>query len=350
MDSLEKVDKNFKVDTNIDKEDIVFYDVLDVPFDVRGVFFENGKFRRIPETVAKSVSKGVYFLHTHTSGGRVRFKTNSPYVAISAKMDGIGKRAHFAMAGSTGFDLYIKNKDKFQYYKTFMPPVDIKDGYEGIVEFNSTEYREITINFPLYTNVCGLYIGVSNKAEVSAPCAYKNEKKIVYYGSSITQGACASRPGNSYQGMIERKFDCDYINLGFSGSAMAEKEIVDYIAGLEMDVFVYDYDYNAPTNEHLQNTHSVMFKAIRKTHPSLPIIIMSRPKLFLTKEEDERLSIIKNTYDNAKNAGDSNVYFIPGEKLMAMTNNDGTVDDVHPNDLGFYSMTEALSEILKKIL
>ena len=80
---------------------------------------------------------------------------------------------------------------------------------------------------------------------------YRIKKPVVYYGSSITQGGCASKPGSSYESILSRRFDCDYINLGFSGTAKGEDEIVDYIKGLEMSVFVMDYDHNAPTTEHL---------------------------------------------------------------------------------------------------
>ena len=112
------------------------------------------------------------------------------------------------------------------------------------------------------------------------------------YGSLITQGGCASRHGMSYQSIVSRKFNCDYINLGFSGNAKAEDEITDYIKNLEMFVFVLDYDHNAPTVEYLKNTHEKMFKAVRDAHPDIPVIMMSRPKHFLTEEEKERRKVV----------------------------------------------------------
>lgn len=124
---------------------------------------------------------------------------------------------------------------------------------------------------------------------------YAVKKPVVYYGSSITQGACASRPGNCYESILSRRLDCDYINLGFSGSAKGEDAIVDYIIGLDMSVFVMDYDYNAPTPEHLEKTHSKMFKAIRAEHPTLPIIIMPRPKFYLNAGQKAMVDIVHNT-------------------------------------------------------
>ncbi len=351
MSDISSIDKNFKVETKIDKSDIVFYNSLDKPFEINGVFFENGKFRRMPEEVAKTVSEGVYTLHTNTAGGRVRFKTNSPYVAINVKIDGLTNTyPFFSQAGKVGFDMYVKENGTDVYYRSFMLPAEIDGGYESVLDFETAENREITINFPLYSDVYRLFIGVSKDADIKAPTPYGNKNLIVYYGSSITQGACASRPGNTYESMISRKFDCDYINLGFGGSAIAQKEIADYIASLNMNVFVYDYDHNAPSPQFLKDTHENMFNIIRKAHPDIPIIILARPKIFLVPTDEERLEVIKTTYLNAKNKGDNNVYFIPGPKLMESTGNDGTVEHTHPNDFGFHSMAAAISEVLEKIL
>ena len=343
---ITEIDKNFKVDTKINKNDIVFYDVKNEPFRIYGVFYENGKYRRMRESIAKKVSEGVFHLHSNTAGGRVRFKTNSPYIAIHTKMSNVGKMPHFALTGSSGFDLYINEK----YRASFVPPFDLSSGYESIIELGDRKMREITINFPLYSDVNELYIGISKNGKIEKDEGYRIDKPIVYYGSSITQGGCASRPGNSYEAIISQKLSVDHINLGFSGNAKAEKEISSYICSLDMCALVYDYDHNAPTTQHLESTHERMLKEIRQAKPNLPIIILSRPKYILTNEEKKRLEIIKRTYENAKNNGDSNVYFIDGKALMRLCHDEGTVDSCHPNDLGFFSMAQAVIKTLKQIL
>ena len=178
---------------------------------------------------------------------------------------------------------------------------------------------------------------------------YLNEKPVVTYGSSITQGGCASRPGMSYQAILSRKLNCDYVNLGFSGSAKGEDEMIDYISNLDMSLFILDYDYNAPSCEHLKNTHEKLFKAVRKNHPDLPVIMMCRPKHILTGEECERRETIETTYKNALEKGDNNVYFIDGAELTSLCGNEGTVDSCHPTDFGFNSMAEAVYNVMKDI-
>lgn len=349
MSDISVIDSNFNVKTNLDIPNIRFYDVLNAPFEISGVFYQNGKFRRLPEDVAKSVSEGVFTLHTYTAGGRVRFKTNSPYIAIHAKMPQISKMPHFALTGSAGFDLYVNEMEE-KYVQTFVPPFDIKDGYESVVHFGSSKMRELTINFPLYSEISELYIGLSDNAIINAPNPYKTENPIIFYGSSITQGGCASRPGNTYESIVSRRLNANYINLGFAGNAKAENEIAEYISGLKMSCFVYDYDHNAPDLKHLKNTHEKMFKKIRQKNPDIPIIIMSRPKFYLTDEEGERLTVIKTTYKNAVENGDKNVFLIEGRELMAMAKNDGTVDNCHPTDFGFASMATVIGDLLEKIL
>lgn len=350
MIDIAKLDKNFKVQTKIEKDDIRFYDVKEVPFDVRGLVYDSDKFRRIPASEAEKISSGVSALSTHAAGGRVRFKTNSEYVAIHAIYGSTGKMPHFAFTGSVGFDMYEFIDGEYVFRKTFTPPIDISDSYESVHDFLSVKERELVIDFPLYSQVKELYIGLSEKAEISAPTPYRDIKPFVYYGSSITQGGCASRPGNSYESIISRRFNIDYLNLGFSGNAKGEEKMAEYVSRLDMSVFVYDYDYNAPTEEHLEKTHERMFSIIREKNPTLPIIIMPSPHCVTPVGEVKRHEIVKRTYDNAKAKGDENVYYISGEELMAAAGHDGTVDDCHPNDYGFYSMAKAIGDCIETIL
>lgn len=355
MSKIADIDKNFKIETKIDKDDIVFYNVLEEPFKIYGIYYDDGKFRRIPESVAKATNEGTYLLSTFPAGGRIRFKTDSPYIAVKTVMENVTSTAHGALTGMSGFDVYEKKNDCEIYVNTLIPPASmtvdgIKDGYEQVIDLNGSGIHELTINFPRWCTITKMYIGLSESSTILPPQPYRTANPIIFYGSSITQGGCASRPGNAYQNIISRRLNCDFINLGFSGNAKGEKTIADYIKDLDMSIFVYDYDHNAPTVEHLRNTHEAMFKTIREAQPQLPVIMLSRPSYILNESEKERLEIIRTTYNNAVNAGDKNVYFIPGPELMKYAENDGTVDGCHPNDFGFHSMAKVLGEVIEKIL
>lgn len=355
MKTIAEIDKNLKIETKIDREGLVLKNALEEPFKLYGVYHDGKQFRRMPQDVADATNDGVAILCKNTAGGRLRFVTDSPYLAIKAKLPHSYKFQHMALCGSAGFDVYSDVNGDYKVEKTFLPPVDFgKDEcYELVVDFDGgAKERTLTLDFPLYNDLYELYIGIKEGSILDAAPEYKITVPIVYYGSSITQGGCASRPGMSYQGVISRRFNADYINLGFSGSARGEEVMADYINTLPMSVFVYDYDYNAPTVEHYDRTHEPFFKKIRAAHPELPIIIMTRPKheKLLQPVEYERLDIAKRTYENAIAAGDKNVYFIPGYELMALAGDEGAVDTCHPTDLGFLSMAQRLSVELDKIL
>lgn len=348
---ISKIDKNFKLETNIKRDGIVFYDCRDSRFEIRGVIApkDDDIFRRMPQEIADNTNDGVKGLNKCTAGGRIRIKTDSPYIAVNYELANECKMAHMPFSGSMSFDMYEKIDGKDTYIKSFITD---KGTFDGVYDFPDAKMRELTLNMPLYSGVKRVYIGLADTAKIEKCDPYTYDTPVVYYGSSITQGGCASRPGNCYQAMISRRFDCDHINLGFSGSARGETVIAEYIAGLDMSIFVYDYDHNAPTVEHLAATHKPMFDIIRKANPELPIIMVSRPSNCDGVEDaDRRFEVIKATYDAAVSAGDKNVYLINGRRMMdGIADEDGTVDRCHPNDLGFYCMALRIGDVIEKIL
>ena len=350
---ISQVDKNLAVAAEIDAPDCIFRSVKEDPFDLYGLYNAKGEdvFRRLPKSVARATSDEVTILHTHTSGGRVRFSTDSEYIAIRASVPSVTHFAHMPLTGVAGFDMYVSRDGHDIFTKTFVPPYDMTDGYTSICHFGDKKMREITINFPLYNPVNELYVGIRNGAKLTHGRKYKYETPVVYYGSSITQGGCASRPGNAYPALISQALNCDYINLGFSGSAKGEDAIMDYIASLSMSAFVYDYDYNAPDVAHLKSTHERGFLKIREKHPSLPVIFVSAPNDSKRFRSKTPRSVILETYLNALKNGDENVYFVYGSSLFdGEFANSCTVDDCHPTDLGFLRMARGIGRIVTRAL
>jgi hypothetical protein len=347
---MEKLDPNFIMQTKIEREDIIFYSADSECMSLHGVWYEDGKFRRMPERVAKTVSPGIYYGHALPAGGRLRFVTDSDYLAVSVQYGQIENSSNFPIGCTAGFDLYEKVDGQYIHLANFAPPLSVKDRYETEKKLDGKKERELMLVFPLYSEVKQLFIGVAKEAFVRCGNGYKNEKPVVFYGSSITHGACASRPGNTYPCMLSREMDFDYVSLGFGGNAKGEVEMAEYIAGLQMSVFVMDYDYNANSLEHLRESHQRMYRIVREKNPDTPIIIMSRPKQ-LTEKEKERFQIVKETYENALEAGDKQVWFIPGYELIPNeVMESAKVDGVHPNDLGFASMAKAVGDVLAEIL
>lgn len=338
MPDIASVDRNFQV-KGVSDGNTVWFDCLRPPFRVYGLAHDGERFRRMPLSVARTVNPGTENLAAHTAGGRLRFVTDSPVISIRAVMDRISRMPHFALTGTAGFDLYADGV----FCGAFVPPFDMQEGYTSTLNFGAKARREILIHFPTYSGVRSLEIGLAPDAMVTEAPAYRSPLPFVTYGSSITQGGCVSRPGNCYQNILSRELQWDHINLGFAGNARGEQTMAEYISALPMQALILDYDHNAPDAEHLQKTHEPFFRLIREKRPALPILLLPRPKAVLSDVEKKRRDIIRSTYEHALADGDRHVHYIEmSDFLRSFCGNDGTVDNCHPNDLGFRGMAAAI--------
>ena len=343
----------------VNQPDIKFIDCRKEPFKIYGLMdaYGPGPMRRTPVGAFKGL-KNLEALAANTAGGRVRFKTDSEYVAVLAKFDKVCHMAHMPLTGSVGMDMYSKEKEGYVFAGVFKPGGDeplkkLKDegGYTAIIRLEGKRMRDITINLPLYNGLDALYIGLSPDASLEAAPPYIDMPPVVYYGSSITQGGCASRPGNAYEAIVSRRFNMDFLNLGFSGNAKGEKRVRDFILSLDMSVFVLDYDYNAPDVNHLKRTHYKMYRAVRDKFNDLEIVLATRPDPTLCRDQMVRREVILGTYEKALVSGDKHVRFVDGSAVFSVFGDDScTVDGVHPNDLGFMCMAKAFGDAIEDAL
>ncbi len=336
---------------------IKWYDVKNPPFEVYGLadFQLNGQFRRMPKTVAETISEKVKKLSLNTSGGRVRFATDSRRIAISVKYSELNVVPTMPLVATSGFDIYIENENRSEFLGAFKPKADSFNGYEAVVELPSSAKNGLnyfTVNFPLRNEVENLLIGVDDGSVIEKGLKYRDVLPIVYYGSSITQGTSASRPGATYESIICRQNNCDYYNFGFSNGALGEKKMAEYLSKFKMSVFVCDYDHNSPNPEELKRTHKEFYKIFRKANPTTPYIMITRPDGYKnTADTEMRRKAIFENYSEAVFGGDNNLYFIDGNAIFSAVHySNCTVDTIHPNDLGFWLMAEAIGEKINELL
>lgn len=336
-------------------ERVVFHDVREEPFSIHGLYQPKTEpfFHRLPKDIAEATSEGVCEMERVPAGGRIRFCTDSDVIAIRTTVPFTKLSTHITLVGGCGIDLYERRADgKSIFVHSFKPACDRFTGYEGVCTLLNHGMHELTLNLPYYNEMTSLEVGVLANSQLLPPRPYTIDKPIVFYGSSITQGACCSRPGLTYEGWISRRLDCDYKNYGFAGFCMGEKALVDYLASIPCSAFVCDYDHNAPEPAHLRKTHMPIYRAVRAAQPDVPIIFISRPNYKPWQETDhERRLIIMNTYQTAWNEGDRNVYFVDGSTLFGGDDREEcTTDGCHPNDIGFYRMAERIGTTLKYAL
>jgi len=335
---------------------VKYLSILESPIEITGLAAAHDKiFFRMTEDKIDSVSKNVSGLAKRTAGGCVRFSTDSNKVEVNVTLGFSNGMSHMPLSGQSGVDIYFDGV----FSATVRPENNSIKEYTGsaslpVVLENGTHKVEIFL--PLYNGITAMEVGIDDEASFLAPPKQKYQKPVCYYGSSITQGACASKPGNCYTNMLARYLDFPQINLGFSGSAKGETAMAEYIASLDMNVFVYDYDHNSYALGHLSATHKPFFDIIRRAQPDLPIIIVTRPDFDRAPEVNkQRRAVAFSTYMYAKCAGDERVWFIDGEKLfdsngIVADRRACTIDGCHPNDLGFYRMAQTIYPVLKDVL
>ncbi len=342
---------------------VTWYSVKEEPFSIYGLYHptEPGLFRRLPEDVARKTSENVWMLSTNTSGGRIRFQTDSQSIYMKAVYApnklATPRAAALSTTGAFCFDLYADGEfagmfipDKIVELNPFAHFCIEDNTMESMISLESRKMRDIIIHMPCFADILEVYIGVEEHTEVKKGKAYGYEKPIVFYGSSITQGACVSRPGNMYQNILSQKLNFDYVNLGFSGSALAEESIIDYISNMDMQMLVFDYDHNAPTPVYLEKTHYKALEKIRSVQKDIPIFILTRPNISGGVEEVERRrNIIYKSYQTLCSNGDQNVYFVDGGKAFhSLNKNMMTIDGIHPNDFGFYCIAAQLEAAMRR--
>lgn len=357
---ISQLDHLMAAASSVKRDDLEFYNVKDAPFELYGFYDPKNQnvFKRLPDEVAAATSKGVFGLYKCTAGGRVRFSTDSDCVVINVREPRIHRMYHATLMMSAGFDMYLDDPEAGTsvFYDIFKPPYNMTDSFTSIISFPDRKKRYLTVNFPLYGEVSEMYIGLCKGASIDEGAKYAHQKPIVFYGSSITQGGCASRSGIAYTSIVASALNSDHLNLGFSGNGKAEDAIVEYMSGLDMSVFVCDYDHNAPNVEYLRNTHYKMYEKIRAANPTIPYVMISRPD-FVKRGNDisdsvNRRNVILDSFHKARvENNDQNVYFIDGEVFF---NNEfidcTTVDGTHPADYGMVCMAQRIGSVLKNII
>ncbi|MBQ8432327.1 MAG: hypothetical protein IJX28_05540 [Clostridia bacterium] len=351
---IEKIDPNFAEKKVTAEGELLRYRLPCKGFDLYGIWFDekNSCFVRMDIDVASSVSDQLCHLVKNVSGGRVRFSTDSKYFCVEVTYDHFTRFSHMPLLGSCGMILLEECEDgSLRLMKSVQPSFHRETGYTSTATLRGGKMRNYILYLPLYNWINTLHIELDATAIVTGGKKYRDELPILYYGSSITQGGCASRPDNCYQALISKWNEIDYINLGFSGNGRGEQVVAEYLGKIPCSLFVMDYDYNAPDAEYLEQTHFPFYETFRKLQPDTPILFISRPNFYTSLQNSkDREAVIRRSYRKAREMGDEKVYFLSGKTLFGKTDwINCTVDGVHPNDLGFYRMAKKIYGKMKQI-
>jgi lysophospholipase L1-like esterase len=330
--------------------------VTSAGIDVAGLpwFQENhGEFWRLPARLKDAFPKAVWNLALDPTGGRLRFRTDSSTVALRLEWPHPSDMRNMHSFGQSGVDLYVGGA----YQGTATPDKDAVAGkvYEHVYfKARPRVMREITIYLSLYSPVKVLEIGLDRQAAVERATPFAVPAPVVFYGTSITQGGCASRPGMSYQAILGRRLNLNHVNLGFSGNGKGEAAVARAVAEIDAAVFVLDFAQNNPDVDSLEQVYDPFIGILRERHPDTPIVaitpIYAAGEAAGNSKNEQMRALIRKVVSRRIGAGDTHLQLVEGTDLLGPSRVDGLVDGTHPNDLGFQWMADGLVERLRKVL
>jgi hypothetical protein len=306
---------------------------------------KENRYDRLPLSYKEIVRKPVWDLSKSSAGMSIRFLSNSKSISVKWTILNNFKMNHMAETGIKGVDLYFKNKDSWQYINTGRPE-GIKNE-STLIENMTQEMREFKIFLPLYDGVVDIEVGIDSSSIIKKPLKNRN-KSIIFYGTSITQGGCASRPGMVHTNIISRKLDLDCINFGFSGNGRMEQPIAKLMSESKPLFYVIECMPNMENQENVTSKTIPLVNTIRENNPEAPIVfvenfIPTSPILDKKRENEIRgMNLaLKTEYQKMISDGYNNIFYVESKNAIG-NDNEGTVDGVHFTDLGFLRYADFL--------
>lgn len=314
-------------------------------------------FDRFPAKAQGKVRDAVWGLSRNSAGLCVRFITDAPQIQAEWELTSASlAMPHMPATGVSGLDLYVRDEKGVWRW--------VANGRPGAQKNTATlagglekKPREYLLYLPLYNGVKSVELGLpaDSQLQKARPYPAGHEKPIVFYGTSITQGGCASRPGMVHTAIIGRWLDFPVVNLGFSGNGQMELPVAELMAEIDASVYVIDCLPNIGAAQVKERTEPLV-KLLREKRPQTPILLVEDRtfsdaffQVSKQKHHEGSRTELKAAFDRLKAAGVTNLYYLTGDHLLG-EDNEGTVDSSHPTDLGFWRQAQAFTDALRPIL
>lgn len=311
-------------------------------------------YHRVDTANYPGLSHVIKKLLTNGAGKMVCFSTNSKIISAKWCVTSTSQYANLTPINNKGLDLYIKKDGKWIFAGAAGPNAANLCSEAALVRNMDSTQKECLLYLPTYAEISNLEVGVEKNASLQ-PGSQPFAKRILIYGSSILQGAAASRAGMAYPARLCRETGLNFLNLGLSGNGKMEKEAADMVAAIPADAYILDCIPN-PSPQQIHERANYLVKTIRAAHPAAPIIIIQTIiretgnfDLKARQVVAAQNATILQEYELLKKQGVKDLYFIEGKDLIGK-DHEGTVDGTHPNDLGFDRMIQILKPRIMHIL
>jgi hypothetical protein len=326
--------------------EILWYDGMDLLVEGKGWTDAPSFYARLPAKAQGKATPGVWGLSSHSAGLCLRFATDAPTIQVRWTLTSTSlAMPHMPATGVSGVDLYTLNKaGRWQFVGNAAP-----NGESATASFTPPPGEQYRLYLPLYNGTRSVEIGIPKDRSISKSekSASEQPKPIVWYGTSIVQGGCASRPGMAATAIVGRQLDAEVINLGFSGSGRMEPEMADLLAELDPSVYVLDCLWNMSPELVSQRVEPFVEK-LRAAHPNTPILL-AEDSSFLNVCPTGKGGVLRTVLDKLTAEGVKDLHFLSSENMLG-TDGEGTVDACHPNDLGMMRQAEAFTKALQPLL
>lgn len=340
------------------QDNLQWRDVKDWGVEGKGWTDTERFYDRFPSKAEKTVPGPVWNLSRHSAGMLVRFETDA--AAIHARWSLTGANLalpHMPATGVSGLDLYARDEKGRDRWVAVGKPTQQKMEAKlaGPVDpLPDGKKRLYTVYLPLYNGTASLEIGVDPKAAFE-PVAPRKEKPIVFYGTSILHGACASRPGMAFPAILGRRFNRPTINLGFSGNGRMEPEVGALLAELDAGCYAIDCLPNMTPEQVAERTEPLL-RQLKKARPEAPILLVEdrsfTSSAFFKGMRESHAARRRNSrkaYDALVADGVKSLGYLEGEALLG-DDGEAATDGSHPNDLGMVRYADAYEKELRKLL
>jgi len=309
-------------------------------------------YSRLPWSPRETFRDELWYLGRNSAGIAVRFSSNSRAIGIRWTVLNNFAMNHMAATGVRGVDLYILKGNDWRYAGSGMPG-SVKENERVLISGMNGEEKEFLLNLPLYDGVVRLEIGIDSTACISNPLSPLPlaEKPIVCYGTSITQGGCATRPGMAYPAIMGRHLQREVINLGFSGNGRMDSSIGDVLAQIDAGAYFIDCLGNC-TREMIERLGYNFILTLLQARPKVPLYMVAftlTPAMSFSAAEYETITnknqAWRDIYEHLIGEGYQNLFYIPADELSG-DDAEATVDGIHLTDLGFLRMANVLVDLL----
>jgi lysophospholipase L1-like esterase len=356
---IEELDRNLKPAEISESKQLRWFQATDKKLTVRGLpwFDENGgRFSRVPLRAEGTIRDAVWTLAQCPSSGHLAFRTDATSMAVRVTNRDAEVMRHMPSTGSRGLILYSGAPQNLRPWSTAIPEPGMASWERPLFENLPVKMREFRLYLPLYKELVGLELGLSKGARILPPSPLAVSRPVVFYGTSITQGGCASTAGSDYVSRVGRLLNIEAVNLGFSGNGKGEPEIAELLTEIDASLYVLDYASNVDAAG-LRRTLPRFVKILREKRPEVPILLVtninySAYDYLASRVEmlEQRRDIMMEFYIKQRKSGNRLIHLVDGFGLLPFGTDCAYVDGVHPTDHGFHLMAERIAPFIEQII